>query len=98
MIIKFMLVVLCFVFSPFSFSATTAMPTKPSAKVNLNKVDAALLSKSVKGIGKKRAEAIVAYRTTHGPFKAIADLAAVKGLGAAFVKVHLAQWMSVLTL
>lgn len=58
----------------------------PLEKINLNTADVLLLTHSVKGIGKKRAEAIVDYRTSHGRFKALGDLAFVKGLGDGFVK------------
>ena len=36
---------------------------------------------SLKGIGPKTAEAIVAYRNEHGAFKNISDLQQVKGVG-----------------
>ena len=57
-------------------------------KINLNSADVLQLTHAVKGIGSKRAEAIVDYRTSHGRFKALGDLALVKGLGAGFVKKH----------
>jgi competence protein ComEA len=37
---------------------------------------------ALKGIGPKRAQAIVAYRKAHGPFKQPADVAQVKGVSA----------------
>ena len=64
-------------------------------KINLNTADLILLTQSFKGIGKKRAEAIVHYRETQGAFKSVADLAEVKGLGQSFVKAHLAALQSV---
>lgn len=60
-------------------------------KINLNKADAQTLTGSFKGIGKKRAEAIVSYRETHDGFKSVADLAAVRGLGQSFVNTHLQE-------
>lgn len=71
----------------------TAAPPKASVinKINLNKADVATLTQSFKGIGKKRAEAIVAYRETHRGFGAIKDLAHVKGIGQAFVEKHMAS-------
>lgn len=48
--------------------------------VNINQADASELT-TLKGIGPKKAEAIVAYRTAHGSFKAVTDLAKVKGIG-----------------
>ena len=51
-----------------------------SAPVNINQADANMLT-TLKGIGKKRADAIIAYRNTHGPFSTIDELAKVKGIG-----------------
>ncbi|KTC81380.1 ComEA family DNA-binding protein [Legionella brunensis] len=64
-------------------------------KIDLNKADVSELSKSVKGIGQKRAEAIVHYREEHGNFKSIEDLSQVRGLGKQFVKSHLKQLQEV---
>lgn len=57
--------------------------------VNLNTANAIQIEGKVKGIGRKRAEAIVAYRTEHGAFKSFDDLAYVKGLGNSFIQSHL---------
>lgn len=57
------------------FFATAAL-----AKVNINTAGADELV-TLNGIGKMKAEAIVAYRTANGPFKTVDDLAKVKGLG-----------------
>ncbi|MBN9230542.1 MAG: competence protein ComEA [Legionella sp. 40-6] len=62
--------------------------TTPPNKINLNKADASTITGSVKGIGKKRAEAIVAYRDSHQGFKTIDELAQVKGIGQHFVDTH----------
>jgi len=56
-----------------------------SNKIDLNKADVAMLSGSFKGIGKKRAEAIIAYRENHKGFKSIEELAEVKGFGQKFI-------------
>lgn len=64
-------------------------------KINLNKADAETLARSCKGIGKKRAEAIVAYREAHGNFSTVDALAEVKGIGKSFVKRHLTQLQTV---
>lgn len=55
-------------------------------KIDLNKANASTLTGSFKGIGKKRAEAIIAYRDTHHGFKSIEELAEIKGLGQHFVE------------
>ncbi|MEO6103870.1 MAG: ComEA family DNA-binding protein, partial [Pseudoxanthomonas sp.] len=51
--------------------------------VNINSADADTLSRELKGVGMKRAQAIVDYRTKHGPFKSADELALVKGIGPA---------------
>ncbi|MDD4915810.1 MAG: helix-hairpin-helix domain-containing protein [Methylococcales bacterium] len=50
--------------------------------VNINKADAQAISASLKGIGPKKAEAIVDYRNQHGGFKNLKELENVKGVGA----------------
>lgn len=50
--------------------------------VDVNSADAKTLAASLDGVGTKTAEAIVAYRNQHGPFKRIEDLEKVKGVGA----------------
>ncbi len=50
-------------------------------KVNINTADAATLAEHVKGVGLKKAEAIVQYRKDNGPFKSVEDLAKVQGIG-----------------
>src|SRR5690606_359984 len=57
----------------------------PAAQVNINTDDAATLARELKGIGLKRAEAIVEYRQKHGPFKSADELALVKGIGPAAI-------------
>lgn len=49
--------------------------------VNINNADAATLARELKGIGLKRAQAIVDYRAKNGPFKSADELALVKGIG-----------------
>ncbi|WP_454784109.1 ComEA family DNA-binding protein [Legionella sp. WA2024007413] len=57
-------------------------------KIDLNTADLSMLTGSVKGIGKKRAEAIIAYRKSHHGFKSLEELADVKGLGQHFVTLN----------
>ena len=61
-------------------------PLVQTHKINLNKADVFVITGSVKGIGDKRAEAIVAYREAHQGFKSIDELAQVKGIGERFVE------------
>ncbi|OGT81237.1 MAG: hypothetical protein A3H91_04065 [Gammaproteobacteria bacterium RIFCSPLOWO2_02_FULL_61_13] len=53
--------------------------------VNINTAGKAELM-SVRGIGEKRAEAIIAYRDQNGPFKSVDDLESVQGIGPAILK------------
>ena len=52
-----------------------------AGSVNINQADAAVLSSELNGIGEKKAQAIIDYRTQHGPFNAVEDLQNVKGIG-----------------
>lgn len=49
--------------------------------VDINTANIESLAKNIKGIGVKKAQAIVQYRKTHGPFKRIDDIVKVKGIG-----------------
>jgi len=55
--------------------------TAIAGPVNVNTADAKTLARELDGIGKAKADAIVAYREKNGPFKSAEDLAKVKGLG-----------------
>lgn len=50
------------------------------AAVNINTATVQELS-TLKGVGEKKAEAIVSYREANGKFKSINELANVKGIG-----------------
>jgi len=52
-----------------------------AAPVNINKASAEEISESLKGVGTKKAEAIVKYRKENGAFSSIDDLTNVKGIG-----------------
>ena len=49
--------------------------------ININTANADSLAVNIKGVGKKKAEAIVAYRQSNGPFKAVEEIMKVKGIG-----------------
>lgn len=49
--------------------------------VNVNSADAKTLAESLSGIGMKKAQDIVQYRTENGLFKTKEDLMKVKGIG-----------------
>ena len=59
-----------------------------AAQVNINTADAATLARDLKGIGLKRAQAIVDYRTKNGPFRSADELALVKGIGKRAIDVN----------
>jgi len=72
---KILLVLVAFfAFSGFAFAA-----------VDLNTATVDELQ-SVKGIGAKKAQAIIEYRQANGPFKSVGDLKNVKGFGEKSVK------------
>ncbi|PHS76058.1 MAG: hypothetical protein COB19_01765 [Porticoccus sp.] len=52
-----------------------------TAMVNINTATADELASLLKGIGEKRAVAIVAYREENGPFTTVEQLQSVKGVG-----------------
>ncbi|MEZ5537975.1 MAG: helix-hairpin-helix domain-containing protein [Thiolinea sp.] len=59
--------------------------------VNINKATAAAIQHNLKGIGEKKAEAIVAYRKEHGEFKTLEEIKEVKGIGDGIFKKILAD-------
>lgn len=50
-------------------------------RVNINTADAAALDAALVNVGASKAQAIVDYRKTNGPFKSPEELAMVKGIG-----------------
>ncbi len=53
--------------------------------VNINTADRETLMTTLKGVGEKRADAIIAYREQNGTFKSIDELAEVSGIGQSIV-------------
>lgn len=74
---KNLLVVLFIAFCSFNVMASP---------VNINTADAKTIGDALSGIGLKKAEAIVKYRTEKGPFKTVEDLVNVDGIGAKTVE------------
>jgi len=62
--------------SGFILSAAAAW----AGPVDINTADAATLARELNGVGPARAQAIVAYRNEHGPFKSVDDLRLVKNM------------------
>ena len=54
--------------------------------VDINRADAATMIENWKGIGEKKAKAIVAYRKKNGNFSSIDDLQNVTGIGEGIIK------------
>lgn len=57
-----------------------------AAPVNINTADAKTLATNISGIGEKKAEAIVKYRSKYGPFRNVEDLQKVKGIGPQLIE------------
>ena len=58
-----------------------------NTRISLNHASVAELS-VLKGVGRKKAEAIVAYRDTHGQFESLEELLRVKGIGDAILNAN----------
>ncbi|EEW11410.1 conserved hypothetical protein [Vibrio mimicus VM573] len=76
---------------PMLVSAEETNPTAQTEEgivitVNINTASAEELATLLKGIGLKKAQAIVDYREANGPFISIDDLTKVKGIGEATVR------------
>ena len=69
----------------YAEAQSKAMEQTAVAAININSASAAELQ-SLNGVGAKKAEAIVAYRTEFGPFKSAEELAEVKGIGQGIVQ------------
>jgi competence protein ComEA len=52
-----------------------------AGKVDINRASASELAAALNGVGESKAQAIVDYRTEHGPFKSAEQLAQVRGIG-----------------
>jgi len=61
-------------------TAGMALAADEQPKVNLNSASTQELT-ALRGIGDKTAQAIIAYRESHGPFKSVEELVEVKGIG-----------------
>lgn len=66
--------------TPTTGGGATSAPT--SGRLNLNTATAEQLA-ALPGLGEKTAAAVVAYRAAHGPFKSVAELDRVEGVGPA---------------
>ena len=70
-------------------AAKSTQEEEGGVKVSINSATAEELSKALKGVGLKKAQAIVSYREEYGPFKSIEDLKQVPGMGGKLVERNL---------
>ena len=66
--------------NPPSNLTTSAGSSSSQEKVNINTADLTTLQ-TISGIGAKKAQDIIDYRTQNGPFQSVDDLGKVKGFG-----------------
>ncbi len=62
-------------------SLTSPVFAEEPVPININTADAVTLSTALKGVGVRKAEAIITYRDSYGPFQSVDELTAVKGIG-----------------
>jgi competence protein ComEA len=79
-------------------TATSRPPSRraaepPSSPLDLNTASEQLLT-TLPGIGPAKARAIVEWRSAHGPFRAVADLARVPGIGPSLLA-RMASWVTI---
>jgi len=78
------------IFKKTLLAACLLIPTLLFAEtVNINTADKDTLMTEIKGVGEKRAEAIIAYREQNGSFKSIEELAEVSGIGPSIVEANM---------
>lgn len=68
-------------FTALCLSLALAGTALAAEKVNINTADAATLDRVLINVGRTKADAIVAYRKEHGPFRSAEQLAQVQGIG-----------------
>ena len=66
--------------------AEDAVLIPDAGTVNINEADAETIANQLLGIGLRRAQAIVEYRETYGPFYSAEELKVVKGIGSKTVE------------
>ena len=76
---RIFLIILLSIFSFQTYAETESYQTQQS--LNINTANAEDISKALKGIGIKKAQAIVEYRENYGDFHHVDELTAVKGIG-----------------
>jgi len=64
-----------------SFIALSLLTSAFAGIININTADITTLAENLKGIGMKKAKAIIEYRKANGNFNTIDDITNVKGIG-----------------
>ena len=54
--------------------------------ININNADKETLMSVIKGVGEKKAEAIIQYREKNGPFESIDELSNIKGIDIGIIE------------
>lgn len=85
--VSIVIVISCFLGQGLQAKDKVERPSKTQSQqklsqVNINTASTSQLAAVLKGVGLKKAEAIIEYRQKFGPFKSIDELTAVKGIGA----------------
>ncbi len=71
--------------APLTLHAAEVAVASQSQAVNINTADGDTLAQNLKGVGYSRAQAIVQYRESYGPFFSADDLLEVRGVGQSIV-------------
>lgn len=66
---------------------TASLGLSAAEPVNINSADKQTLMQ-VKGVGEKRAEAIIAWREKNGPFKSVEELTEIDGIGPSLIETN----------
>lgn len=85
-VFSFLLVTTSYAETP-KLTTSDAVVAKHAASVNINQADVEALQQ-IKGIGKKKAQRIVDYRTQNGPFKSIEELTQIKGISLKILEMN----------
>lgn len=81
----------CFRLFLLAFVFAFALPAAAHAQVDINQADAKALTNALVGVGLVKAEAIVAWRESHGPFRSVDDLSKVHGIGPKTIEANRAM-------
>ena len=93
-VVKKILLMISLAFSVLSYSGVVTADSVEFAQdvstteiitFNINAADAETIADLMKGVGPKKAQAIVEYRTANGEFDSLESLLAVKGIGNATI-------------